>query len=425
VDVDATLSWRAGREAAEHNVYLSTEEQAVIDGTAPVTVVAETSYGPLSLDLGSTYYWRVDEVNDVETPTTWEGDTWSFSTQQYLVVEDFESYNDIGAGQPGSNLVYLRWQDGFDNPATNGSTIGYPTGASMETDTVHGGNQSAPLLYDNSVASLSEVTVDPANLPIGRDWTMGAPEILVLWFYGNPGNAITEKLYVKVNGVKVDYDGDAADVARPQWKQWSIDLVALGVDLNNVTQLGIGLERTGAFGGSGTVLIDDILLYRLAPEGSSEEIWIEAESGILGASWRTYNDPTSSGGRHIGSEDGDGDDSDTASGAEWTVAYSFNAAGGVYKILLRAQDIGSDSFWVRIVGAASQTHEDPDQPGTGWVRFNGIVAPDGWSWDEVHSDDHGQAVVNWTLSAGTHTLEIGKREDGVLLDAIVITDDVE
>jgi hypothetical protein len=37
VSVDVTLSWRAGRETAEHNVYLSTDEQAVIDGTAPVT----------------------------------------------------------------------------------------------------------------------------------------------------------------------------------------------------------------------------------------------------------------------------------------------------------------------------------------------------------------------------------------------------
>lgn len=33
VSVNATLGWRAGREAAKHNVYLSTDQQAVIDGT--------------------------------------------------------------------------------------------------------------------------------------------------------------------------------------------------------------------------------------------------------------------------------------------------------------------------------------------------------------------------------------------------------
>ncbi|UCC99363.1 MAG: discoidin domain-containing protein, partial [Phycisphaerales bacterium] len=69
VDVEATLAWRAGREAATHNVYLSTNEQAVIDGNAPVNAVADASYSPSPLDLGSTYYWRIDEVNDAETPT--------------------------------------------------------------------------------------------------------------------------------------------------------------------------------------------------------------------------------------------------------------------------------------------------------------------------------------------------------------------
>jgi hypothetical protein len=47
-----------------------------------------------------------------------------------------------------------------------------------------------------------------------------------------------------------------------------------------------------------------------------------------------------------------------------------------------------------------------------------------WLWDEVHSDDHDATVVNWTLAAGEHTLEIGKREDGTLFDAVLITDDL-
>ncbi len=79
---------------------------------------------------------------------------------------------------------------------------------------------------------------------------------------------------------------------------------------------------------------------------------------------------------------------------------------------------------MRITTASSQNVEDPDQVGTGWVRFNDLDAPGEWRWDEVHSSDHSNAVVNWTLAPGAHILEIGKREDGTLLDAIVITDDV-
>jgi len=262
IGLNSTLSWKVGREAARHDIYISSDEQAVIDGTALVATVTEPRYGPLSLDLGQTYYWRIDEVNMAEIPTTWEGDIWEFATQESLVVEDFESYNDIPAGEEGSNLIYGTWADGFDNPA-NGSTIGYnvPFQPTMETQTVHGGKQSVPLTYNNSVANLSEVTVDPVNLVIGRDWTTGSPQTLGLWFYGDPANAVTEQMYVKVNGVKVTYPGDGAYIAKATWTPFMIDLAALGIDLSNVTQLSIGFERTGAAGGSGTVLIDDILLY--------------------------------------------------------------------------------------------------------------------------------------------------------------------
>ncbi|MFH1718281.1 MAG: hypothetical protein ABIF19_13085, partial [Planctomycetota bacterium] len=266
VDVDVVLTWRAGREAGEHKVYLSTNQQAVTDGTAPVITTTEASHGPLSLELGTTYYWRVDEVNDLATPAKWEGDIWSFTTREYLVVDDFESYNDIPEGEEGSHLIYETWVDGFGT-TTNGSTIGYvePFQPSMETAIVHSGNQSVPLVYDNSAAGLSEVTANVTGLSIGVDWTRGSPQTLMIWFYGDPGNAITEQMYVKVNGVKVAYPGDAADIAETAWRSFDIDLAALGINLSNVTQLSMGLERTGPNGGTGIVFIDDILLYRSAP----------------------------------------------------------------------------------------------------------------------------------------------------------------
>jgi hypothetical protein len=255
IAVDATLSWRSGREAAQHNVYISTAQQAIIDGTAPVATVTNSIYGPLSLALGKTYYWRVDEVNDT---TTWQGEIWNFTTREYLVVDDFESYNDLETGQQNSNLVYETWTDGYTNPSMNGSTIGYPTGHSMETITVHGGRQSVPLLYDNSVASISEVTVNPAELAIGSDWTIGSPEMLVVWVFGDPNNSATDQMYIKINSAKVIYTGDLKQAA---WQQFSADLAALGINLTNVTTLTIGFERTGTTGGSGTVFIDDIWLY--------------------------------------------------------------------------------------------------------------------------------------------------------------------
>ena len=57
---------------------------------------------------------------------------------------------------------------------------------------------------------------------------------------------------------------------------------------------------------------------------------------------------------------------------------------------------------------------------SGWVRFNGISDGDAWHWDEVRSSDDGDSVVEFTLTAGTHTLEVARREDGALLDAITV-----
>jgi len=255
MDVDnVTLSWRAGREAASHNLYFSTDEQAVIDETiSPVIIPADSSYVSYDtgeLELGQSYYWKVNEVNEAETPTTW-----NFSTQEYLVVDDIEDYNDF---EP--DRVFDTWIDGWGDP-TNGSQVGYAEPSFVEKTIVHGGKQSMPLSYDNSTASHSEATANVANLPVSQDWTKYGAQTLVLYFHGTGGN--TGQLYVKLNDSKVVYDGDAADIAKLQWKQWNINLASLGVNLQNVTKLSIGIDGNGA---SGTLYLDDIRLYRLAPE---------------------------------------------------------------------------------------------------------------------------------------------------------------
>jgi hypothetical protein len=258
VDVDVVLGWRAGREAVTHDVYVSADEQSVIDSTAPVTTVTETSYGPLALDLSTTHYWRVDEANEAETPSTWESTIWSFTTTDHLIVDDFESYNDIDPDDPESNRIFNVWIDGYEVP-TNGSLVGHESAPFCEQTIVHGGSQSMPFFYNNTGgAAYSEAEL---TLSSPQVWTVAGATTLVLYFHGAEGN--TGQLYVKVNGSKVVYDGDAADVAKPEWNQWSIDLASLGVDLQNVTKLAIGIDGNGT---SGTLYVDDIRLYALAPQ---------------------------------------------------------------------------------------------------------------------------------------------------------------
>ncbi|UCC99057.1 MAG: LamG domain-containing protein, partial [Phycisphaerales bacterium] len=74
----AALSWQPAASAVSHNVYLSTDQQAVIDSTALIGNQAETSYTPAEqLAKGATYYWRIDEVE--ADGTTHTGDLWSFT----------------------------------------------------------------------------------------------------------------------------------------------------------------------------------------------------------------------------------------------------------------------------------------------------------------------------------------------------------
>ena len=192
VDVDVSLSWRAGREAASHLVHLSTDKEAVAAGNALVATVHEASLDPGPLNLGWTYYWKVNEVNEAQTPSVREGDLWSFSTREYLVVDDFESYTN-----DSPNRVFQTWIDGAGfsaddafpkgNPGNGtGSAVGYdPTmGNIMETASVHGGRQSMPIEYDNINSpfySETQRTFDPP-----QDWTVHGADTLVLWFRGNP-----------------------------------------------------------------------------------------------------------------------------------------------------------------------------------------------------------------------------------------------
>ncbi|MHC4500919.1 MAG: LamG domain-containing protein, partial [Planctomycetota bacterium] len=81
VDPQTLLGWQAGEGAVSHDVYLGTNFNDVNDAD---TLSAEfmdnvdvNGFDPCGLELVTTYYWRIDEVNG---PNTVKGDVWSFAT---------------------------------------------------------------------------------------------------------------------------------------------------------------------------------------------------------------------------------------------------------------------------------------------------------------------------------------------------------
>ncbi len=246
VAVNSPLSWRAGREAVSHEVYFGTDAEALaLAGTA-----SAATYTPGALNLATTYYWKVNEVNEADAVTVWEGDVWSFTAEEYIVVDDFESYtDDIEAGE----AIFDTWLDGWVNDT--GSTVGHLNAPFAEQAIVKSGKQSMPLFYDNTGVSVAE-----AEYALSQNWTGNGIRSLSISFYGDADN--TGQLYVKINNAKVAYNGDAADIKRPAWQAWNIDLSAVS-GLSNVTKLTIGVEGAGA---SGVLYFDDIRLYPKAPE---------------------------------------------------------------------------------------------------------------------------------------------------------------
>ncbi|MDI6450888.1 hypothetical protein [Anaerobaca lacustris] len=233
-------------DGVDDHVEVAHDETLAVNGEVTIAVSA-TSYAPGPLHLDTTYCWRINAVQETES---WEGAVRSFRTQDYLVVEDFESYIDDGdSGQ----AIFDTWFDGWINGT--GSTVGHLQSPFAERTIVRSGRQSMPLFYDNTTAAVSE-----ADFGLSRDWTANGVRSLSVYFCGAAGN--TGRLYVKINDAKVAYDGDATDIARLTWQPWNIDLSGIG-GVNNVRSLTIGIEGAGA---TGIVYIDDIRRYPHDPE---------------------------------------------------------------------------------------------------------------------------------------------------------------
>jgi len=272
VDVKQTqiLTWSPGEAAASHKVYFGTDKEVVRDADTGSPEYKGTrdlgseTYDPGKLQWDSTYYWRIDEVNNTNPDSPWIGPVWSFTTANFLIVDDFESYNDLDPADPDSNRIFNAWLDGYDDPI-NGSLVGYDNPPFAEQTIVHSGSQSMPLYYDNSVG-YSEATL---TLTYPRDWTENGVNTLTIWFRGDSDNA-AETLYVALNGNAVvnHYNPYAAQTI--SWTAWNIDLQAFadqGVNLANVNTIGLGLgnRNNPQAGGSGVMYFDDIRLYAPTP----------------------------------------------------------------------------------------------------------------------------------------------------------------
>ena len=283
-----TLSWLPGESGLYHDVYFGEDKESVANATIENSNIYRgrqkpeiTTYNPGNLELVKTYYWRIDEVKQADPHNPWNGKLWSFTTADFIVVDDFESYNVI-------DPIWWAWKDGigyFFDPMEGpylgngtGSVVGDINGLPEQT-IVHRGKQSMPYLYNNDKQSYAYYSEAEKTLSYPRDWTEEGVSELSLWFYGIPTND-PEPMYVAITNRTgthaVIYHDDPNVVRIDTWTEWIIPLQTFadqGIDLTDIDRIAIGIGTRGNReipGGQGKMYFDDIRLYRPRPAASND-----------------------------------------------------------------------------------------------------------------------------------------------------------
>jgi len=271
IDTALPLSWSSGENVSQHDVYFGTDKDAVevADSTDATGIYRgrqnSTTYTPSEgVEWGGgPYFWRIDEVHTDGTIST--GYVWSFTVADFILVDDFESYTDNDAA---GEAIWQHWIDGY-GVADNGALAGNPNPPYTEQRIIHSGGQSMPLLYENTAPVTNSEAVLTLTAP--RDWTRHDLANLSLWIQGASDNA-ADPMYLSVansTGSPVVVANENAVIATVEdWTEWVIPLQVLadqGINLSNVDKIAIGLGTKAGMaapGGTGTIYLDDIRLYR-------------------------------------------------------------------------------------------------------------------------------------------------------------------
>ncbi|MHC4434236.1 MAG: LamG domain-containing protein, partial [Planctomycetota bacterium] len=238
-DTWVTLTWRPGDFAVSHDVYLGDNLDDVDNGTgdtfrgnqASTMFIAGFAGFPYPEGLvpGTTYYWRIDEVNDADPNSPWKGNVWSFwippKTAYDAAPADGSVYIPADVTLEwtagfNAKLHYVYVGDDFDtvSNATGGTaltTTSYSPGA-LETDKTYYwriDEFDPPFTHKGEVWSFTTLPEVPITDPTLMGWWTfeeGAGSTAVDWSgHGNHGNLIGNPQWVPgYDGGALEFGGD-------------------------------------------------------------------------------------------------------------------------------------------------------------------------------------------------------------------------
>ena len=142
--LSTSLSWMAGSQAASHDVYMGLSpslNSGDFQGNYTGTV-----FGPEPLEYDTTYYWRIDEVNEHGTT---QGSTWSLTTEAAPLSPPGQASGPVPAN--GSSGLGIE------------TDISWNAAATATTHDVYFGTNASPGVEDHR-GNQTEVSFDPGTL---------------------------------------------------------------------------------------------------------------------------------------------------------------------------------------------------------------------------------------------------------------------
>jgi hypothetical protein len=238
-----TLRWSPGRGAQNHVVYFGPSPAEVGERAQPVKKPQQpqeaSAFSPGILELGRTYYWRVDEI--VAGQSVVAGEIWQFEVAACEKIADFES-------------SLADWQFGEGRFAW--------VGASRSPDPVYEGGQSMALHFGVWPADRTGV-IRTFSGP--QDWASLKATTFQLAFRGHSDNVLAPRPYVTLSdgttSATIAWEGDPNVIRQPQWHLWTLPLAGFqAVDLARVRSLVVGVSGDAASYAWGTLYLDAIAL---------------------------------------------------------------------------------------------------------------------------------------------------------------------
>jgi len=146
----SAFSWTPGSYATSQAVYFGTDPDEVASGKAALARKLGAKVGrfkfPNSLEYGTTYYWRIDNENGRQKPST--GETWSFRTEDKPVKNDVTFFattdlhygaSDTVADANRATTDFMNVLPGAAYPKEIGQFVGTPRGVIVTGDLANDG----------------------------------------------------------------------------------------------------------------------------------------------------------------------------------------------------------------------------------------------------------------------------------------------